>query len=36
MKILGRWNWYAPAPMARFWDRYGVREGDAVVTSAAP
>lgn len=27
MKLLGRWNWWAPAPLARFWDRYGVREG---------
>jgi uncharacterized membrane protein YdfJ with MMPL/SSD domain len=27
MRLLGRWNWYAPPPMARFWDRYGVREG---------
>ena len=27
MKLLGRWNWWAPAPMARWWDRHGVREG---------
>ena len=27
MKLLGRWNWWAPAPMARWWDRYGFREG---------
>ncbi|MET0741534.1 MAG: MMPL family transporter [Candidatus Nanopelagicales bacterium] len=27
MKLLGRWNWYAPAPLARFWDRHGIREG---------
>ncbi|HET7682067.1 MAG TPA: MMPL family transporter [Marmoricola sp.] len=26
MKLLGRWNWYAPAPLRRFWERYGVRE----------
>lgn len=26
MKLMGRWNWWAPAPLARFWDRYGVRE----------
>ena len=28
MKLLGRWNWYAPAPLARFWSRYGIREDD--------
>ena len=27
MKLLGRWNWYAPAPMRRWWERYGFREG---------
>jgi len=26
MKLLGRWNWWAPAPLARWWDRYGFRE----------
>jgi trehalose monomycolate/heme transporter len=28
MKLLGRWNWWAPAPMLRWWDRRGFREGD--------
>ncbi|WP_183099815.1 MMPL family transporter [Nocardioides pelophilus] len=28
MKLLGRWNWWAPAPMARWWERYGFREED--------
>ncbi|WP_408897120.1 MMPL family transporter [Nocardioides sp. R1-1] len=27
MKLLGRWNWWAPAPLARWWTRYGFREG---------
>jgi uncharacterized membrane protein YdfJ with MMPL/SSD domain len=27
MKLLGSWNWYAPGPMKRFWERYGVKEG---------
>ncbi len=27
MKLLGNWNWYAPAPLVRFWRRFGVREG---------
>ncbi|MCX6398346.1 MAG: MMPL family transporter [Propionibacteriales bacterium] len=26
MKLLGRWNWWAPAPMARWWQRHGFRE----------
>ena len=26
MKLLGRWNWWAPGPMARWWERYGFRE----------
>ncbi len=30
MKLLGRWNWYAPAPLASWWERYGLREGGAV------
>ncbi|WP_420119552.1 MMPL family transporter [Micromonospora sp.] len=28
MRLLGRWNWWAPAPLARFWARYGLRETD--------
>jgi RND superfamily putative drug exporter len=30
MKLLGRWNWWAPGPLRRFWERYGVREGDEI------
>lgn len=26
MKLLGRWNWYAPGPMRRWWERHGFRE----------
>jgi uncharacterized membrane protein YdfJ with MMPL/SSD domain len=26
MKLLGRWNWWAPAPMVRWWERHGFRE----------
>jgi RND superfamily putative drug exporter len=26
MRLLGRANWYAPGPLARWWDRYGHRE----------
>jgi uncharacterized membrane protein YdfJ with MMPL/SSD domain len=28
MRLLGRWNWWAPQPLARFWDRHGLREYD--------
>jgi trehalose monomycolate/heme transporter len=26
MRLLGRWNWYAPGPLRRFYARYGIRE----------
>lgn len=26
MRLLGRANWWAPRPLARWWDRYGLRE----------
>jgi RND superfamily putative drug exporter len=32
MRLLGRWNWWAPAPLARFWSRHGFREDEAVVS----
>jgi uncharacterized membrane protein YdfJ with MMPL/SSD domain len=28
MKLLGRWNWWAPGPMIRWWEKYGFREGE--------
>jgi trehalose monomycolate/heme transporter len=28
MRLLGRWNWWAPAPLARWWERHGFREGE--------
>lgn len=37
MKLLGDWNWWAPAPLARWWERYGFRETDeAPVESPTP
>jgi RND superfamily putative drug exporter len=30
MKLLGDWNWWAPGPMRRWWDRHGFREGHEV------
>ncbi|MFC5729432.1 MULTISPECIES: MMPL family transporter [Nocardioides] len=36
MKLLGRWNWWAPGPLARWWERFGFREGyDAGPTTSA-
>nr|WP_179519342.1 MMPL family transporter [Nocardioides perillae] len=26
MALLGRWNWWAPGPLARWWERHGFRE----------
>jgi RND superfamily putative drug exporter len=31
MRLLGRANWWAPAPLARWWERHGHREGIAPV-----
>ncbi len=28
MRLLGRWNWWAPGPLARLYRRYGLREAD--------
>ncbi|MDQ6524969.1 MMPL family transporter [Nocardioides sp. LHD-245] len=36
MKLLGRWNWWAPAPLARWWERYGFREGPRVTAPDTP
>jgi RND superfamily putative drug exporter len=27
MRLLGRWNWWAPGPLAAVYRRYGIREG---------
>ncbi len=34
MKLLGRWNWWAPRPMQRWWERHGFREAESAVTPA--
>jgi len=26
MRLLGKWAWWSPAPLARWWERYGTRE----------
>ena len=35
MRLLGRWNWWAPRPLARFWGRYGLHEYDEVIPMQA-
>ena len=36
MRLLGRWNWWAPAPLARFWERHGIREDTGEATVVLP
>ena len=31
MKLMGRWNWWAPAPLRRLHDRFGLREEPGTV-----
>ena len=32
----GRWNWWAPAPLARLYRRFGIRESDAESAAGPP
>ena len=36
MRLLGRANWYAPGPLARWWERHGHREEPARESAPAP
>jgi RND superfamily putative drug exporter len=36
MRLLGRANWWAPGPLARWWQRYGLREDDRADAGGAP
>jgi trehalose monomycolate/heme transporter len=36
MKLLGKWNWWAPAGMRRWWERHGLREDEALPPAPAP
>jgi uncharacterized membrane protein YdfJ with MMPL/SSD domain len=31
MRLLGKWAWWSPKPLARWWERQGVKEGDSEV-----
>jgi RND superfamily putative drug exporter len=40
MRLLGRWNWWAPAPLRRLHERIGLREpvdpdGDGTLEASA-
>jgi len=35
MRVLGRWNWWAPKPLARLHERFGIDEGGMVVAHPA-
>ncbi|MGW6752718.1 MMPL family transporter [Streptomyces sp. NPDC055006] len=36
MALLGKWAWWAPAPLARWWSKYGFRESSAPPPAPAP
>ena len=36
MKLLGKWNWWAPTGMLRWWERHGLRETEALPPAPAP
>jgi uncharacterized membrane protein YdfJ with MMPL/SSD domain len=36
MKLLGTANWWAPGPLRRFWERFGVREVDSAPSEPQP
>ena len=36
MKLLGKWNWWAPTGMRRWWERHGLRETEALPPAPAP
>jgi RND superfamily putative drug exporter len=36
MRLLGRWNWWAPGPLGRVYRRYGLKETDAPEPAREP
>ena len=34
MRLLGRWNWWAPGPLARFYRRFGIHESEPLPAPA--
>ena len=35
MKLLGQWNWWAPGPLRRWWERHGWREAPEAAPAVA-
>jgi RND superfamily putative drug exporter len=35
MRLLGHWNWWAPAPLARLYQRLGLGEGSGTAPTGA-
>jgi RND superfamily putative drug exporter len=35
MRLLGRWNWWAPGPLGRFYTRHGIHESAAELSASA-
>jgi hypothetical protein len=35
MRVMGKWNWWAPKPLARLHQRFGIDEGGMVITHPA-
>jgi RND superfamily putative drug exporter len=36
MELLGKWNWWAPGPLRRLHERFGISESVPPVASAEP
>ena len=36
MRLAGRANWWAPAPMARFYQRFGLTKGEGAPAAPSP
>ncbi len=36
MELLGKWNWWAPAPLRRLHERFGISEGEGEPTEPEP
>jgi len=34
MELLGKWNWWAPAPLRRVYERFGISETGTVSAQA--
>jgi RND superfamily putative drug exporter len=35
MELLGKWNWWAPAPLRRVYERFGISEASTAASAHA-